>query len=312
MVPNARLGQWTQSRVVRLALAWLLVLVSGAPAAVPRGPSAAAAPARLKVVAAENFYGDIVGQLAGDHVSITNILSDPTVDPHEYETNAWDAAAVANARLVIQNGLGYDTFIDHLVAASPNPQRKLIVVADLTGHHSGDNPHLWYDPATIPEVARAVVQYLTQVDPEGASSYWDRYRAFQVTLRPLAEKVAALRARYAGAPVAVTEPVFNYMAQAIGLDVLTPEAFQKAIEDGEDPPAAAVARMQDQLRSHRVRVLLYNTQAVSPITTRVQQLATQAGVPVVGVSETEPPGKSYQQWMLGQLDALAAALGQRR
>jgi len=273
-------------------------------------PSASAAPpSRIVVVAAENFYADIVGQIAGDHVKLTSILSDPNVDPHEYETNARDAAAVANARLVIQNGLGYDTFIDRLIAASPNPSRRLIVAGSLTGHKPGDNPHIWYDPATMPKVAQAVVEFLTQIDPGSAASYHDRYRVFQASLRPLTQKIATLKAQYAGMPVAVTEPVFNYMAQTIGLNVLTPMAFQKAIEEGQDPPVAAVAQMEDQLRKRQVRVLLYNTQTISPITMRMQQLAKQAGIPVVGVSETEPPGKSYQQWMLGQLEALDGALG---
>jgi zinc/manganese transport system substrate-binding protein len=274
-------------------------------------PSArAATPGRIVVVAAENFYADVVGQIAGDHVALTSILSNPNIDPHEYETNARDAAAVANARLVIQNGLGYDTFIDRLLAASPNRGRKIIVVADLTGHHQGDNPHIWYDPATMPKVAQSVVEFLSETDPGSAASYRDWHRLFQVSLRPLTQKIATLKARYAGVPVAVTEPVFNYLGQEIGLNVLTPMKFQKAIEEGVDPPAAAVAQMEDQLRQHRVRVLLYNTQTVSPITTRVRGIAKQVGIPVVGVSETEPPGKSYQQWMLGQLEELEAALGQ--
>jgi zinc/manganese transport system substrate-binding protein len=272
----------------------------------------AASPSRIGVVAAENFYGDIVGQLAGDRVALTSILSNPTVDPHAYETTARDAAAVANARLVIQNGLGYDTFVDRLVAASPNPHRTLLVVARLTGRRSGDNPHLWYDPATMPALARAVVEVLVRADPAGAAFYRDRHRAVQASLRALARTVGALKARYAGTPVAATEPVFTYMAQAIGLTILTPVAFQKTIEEGEDPPAAATARMEDQLRTHRVRLLLYNTQTVSPVTARMQQLAREVGVPVVGVSETEPPGRSFQQWMLGQLEAVDAALARQK
>jgi len=283
---------------VVIALA-CLVAVSSAPAAPP---------SRIGVVAAENFYADIVAQIAGDHVALTSILSDPNVDPHVYESSVKDAVAVANARLVIQNGLGYDTFIDRLIAASPSRRRTLIVVARLTGHKPGDNVHLWYDPPTIPKVARAVVEFLTQADPGSAASYRDRYRLVQRSLEPLTQKIAALNARHAGTPVAATEPVFGYMAHAIGLNVLTPPAFQKPIEEGQDPPAAAVARMLDQLRTHQVKVVLYNTQTISPITVRVRQLAKEAGVPVVGVSETEPPGKSFQQWMLGQLDAVDAAL----
>jgi zinc/manganese transport system substrate-binding protein len=271
-------------------------------------PAAPMAP-RIIVVAAENFYGDIVGQLAGDHVAVTSIISDPNVDPHEYETNARDAAAVANARLVIQNGLGYDAFMDRLMAASPNPQRKLIVVADLTGHKKGDNVHLWYDPPTMQKVAQAVLDVLLQIDPGNATSYRNWYRAFLPSLTPLNQAIAGLKAQHAGTPVAATEPVFGYMAEAIGLKVITPMEFQKAIEEGQDPPAAAMAQMEDQLRKRQVKVLFYNTQTVSPITTRVQQLAKQVGVPVVGVSETEPPGKSYQQWMLSQLEQLRRALG---
>jgi zinc/manganese transport system substrate-binding protein len=288
--------------VAMIALVGMTLL--GAPRTVP----AASVASRIIVVAAENFYGDIVGQIGGDHVAVTSIISDPNVDPHEYESSARDAAAVANARLIIQNGLGYDAFLDRLMKASPNPQRKLILVAELTGHKKGDNVHLWYDPPTIPKVAEAVLQTLLEIDPGNATSYRNWYRAFQVTLPALPQAIAALKAQYAGTPVAFTEPVFGYMAEAIGVRVITPIAFQKAIEEGEDPPAAAVAQMEDQLKQRQAKVLLYNTQTVSPITTRIQELAKKAGVPVVGVSETEPPGKSFQQWMLSQLDALRAAL----
>jgi len=260
------------------------------------------------VVAAENFYADVVGQIAGDHVTITSIISDPNVDPHEYETNARDAAAVAQASLVVMNGLGYDDFVTRLMKASPNPARKVIVVQALTGHRDGDNPHVWYDPSTMPTVAQAVTDALTQVDPTDARSFHGWLGLFQRSLRPLTDKIAALRARYSGAPVAVTEPVFGYMAAAVGLRVLTPEAFQRAVEDGDEPPASAIAQMDDQLRTHQVKVLLYNIQTVTPITTKVQQRARQLGIPVVGVSETEPLGKSYVQWMLAQLDALDASL----
>ena len=285
--------------IVLLALG---VIPVSAPAAAPAG--------RIVVVAAENFYGDIVGQLGGDHVAVTSIISDPNVDPHEYESSAKDAAAVANARLVIQNGLGYDAFMDRLMKASPNPQRRLIVVADLTGHRKGDNVHLWYDPPTIPKVAQTVYEALVQIDPGDAASFRNRYRAFQASLPPLTQAIDGVRAQYTGTPVAATEPVFGYMARATELNVITPVAFQKAIEEGGDPPATALAQMEDQLKQHQAKVLLYNTQTVSPITTRVQQLAKKVGVPVVGVSETEPPGKSFQQWMLSQLERLRIALGQ--
>lgn len=288
--------------VVMIAIVGVGVL--GAPRAVPAAP----VPSRIIVVAAENFYGDIVGQIGGDHASVTSIISDPSVDPHEYVTNAKDGAAVANARLVLLNGIGYDDFMNRLLAASPNPRRKVIVVAELTGHRKGDNLHLWYDPPTIPKVAEVVMETFVQIDPGDAAFFRNRYGAFRASLLPLTQAIASIKASYSGAPVACTEPVFGYMAAALGLNVLTPIEFQKAIEEGEDPPAWGLARMEDQLKAHQVRVLLYNTQAVSPIATRVRELAKRAGIPVVGVSETEPPGTSFQQWMLFQLDALRAAL----
>jgi zinc/manganese transport system substrate-binding protein len=280
----------------------LTVLLNGYSA--PASPSS-----RIVVVAAENFYGNVVSQIAGDHVAVTSIISDPSVDPHEYETSARDAVAVANAQLVIENGADYDAFMEHLLAASPNPSRKVINVADLTGHKAGDNPHLWYDPAIMPKVAQTVFETLLQIDPANATSYRDWYGAFQASWPQLTQAIAQLKAQYAGTPVAATEPVFGYMAQAIGLNVITPEQFQKAIEDGNDPPASALAQMEDQLKTHQVKVLLYNTQTISPVTTRVQDLARRVGIPIVGVSETEPPDKSFQQWMLSQLSELRAALG---
>ncbi len=276
----------------------------------PHAARAVPAASLVVIVAAENFYGDIVGQIGGDHVAVTSIIIDPNVDPHEYETNAKDAAAVANARLIIQNGLGYDAFLDRLMKASPNPHRKLIVVAELTGHTKGDNVHLWYDPSTIPNLAQAIFEALVQIDSANTTSYRNRYRAFQASLPALTQAIAGLKGQYAGTPVAATEPVFGYMAQAVGLNVITPTAFQKAIEEGEDPPAAAIAQMEDHLKKRQVKLLLYNTQTASPITKRVQQLAKQAGVPVVGVSETLPPGKSFQQWMLSQLEQIRLALSQ--
>ncbi|HKV45746.1 MAG TPA: zinc ABC transporter substrate-binding protein [bacterium] len=298
------------SRSARLAAVSVMMIELGALGGPHSAPVASGA-SPIVVVAAENFYGDIVGQIGGDHVVVTSIISDPTVDPHEYESNARDGVAVADACLVVQNGIGYDEFMNRLEAASsPNPRRRVIVVADLTGHRKGDNPHLWYDPPTVPRVAEAVLDALVQIDPGDAGSYRNGHRAFRASLTPLNEAVASIKARYHGTAVALTEPVFSYMAAALGLNVVTPLAFQKAIEEGEDPPAAALAQMEDQLKGHQAKLLLYNTQTVSPITLGIQALAKRVGVPVVGVSETKPPKKSFQQWMLSQLDAVRAALAQ--
>ena len=273
------------------------------------GYAPAWAAARIPIVAAENFYADVIGQIAGDHAVLTSIISDPNADPHEYETNARDVAAIARARFVVMNGLGYDGFMTKLMRASPNPTRAVVVVGTLVGRKDGDNAHVWYDPATMLRFARAVTDILARIDAANARSYHGRLLLFETSYRPFTEKVASLRAKIAGTPIAVTEPVFNYMAGALGLRVLTPHEFQKAIEEGQDPPARAMAAMEDQLRTHRVKVLMHNTQTVTPITEKIKRDAKQLGIPVVGVSETLPPGGlNYQRWMITQLDELDKAL----
>jgi len=293
----------TTAVIVAACLAAWIVSVS------VRGGFAATAPSdRPIVVAGENFYGDVTSQIAGNHVAVISIISNPNADPHEYESSANDAVEVARARLVIMNGLGYDDFVTRMISASPNPNRQIINVQLLLGHKTGDNVHLWYDPATMPKVAQTITDALIKIDPANTQYYNDWLGQFQKSLDPLHEKIAQMRAKYAGTPVAFTEPVFGYMAAAIGLKVLTPEAFQRAIEDGTEPPASAIAQNDDLYRTHQVKVLLYNVQTVTPITTNVQKRAKELGIPVVGVSETEPLGKTFQDWMLSQLNELDAAL----
>lgn len=281
---------------------------AGAPGA---APAAEAASMRIPIVAAENFYTDVIGQIAGDHAVLTSIISDPNADPHEYESSARDVAAIARARLVIVNGIGYDDFMKKLLRASSNPSREVIVVATLVGRKDGDNKHVWYEPRTMLRFTGTMTDTLGRIDPDNAHWYRDRLRLFERSYKPFTDKVAALRAKIAGTPVAVTEPVFGYMAEALELKVLTPESFQKAIEEGADPPARAMARMEDQLHAHQVKVLVYNSQTVTPLTEKVKRDARQLGVPIVGVSETLPPGLNYQRWMISQLEALEQALGAR-
>lgn len=267
----------------------------------------AQAAAPIPVVAAENFYGDVIRQIAGDRVRLTSIISDPNADPHEYESNARDMAAIAQARLVVINGMGYDGFMLKLLRAAPNPARDVMDVSKLTGVKEGDNWHLWYDPMTIVKFARAITDFLVRVDAANARSYRDGLSRFERSGRPVADKVAALRARFPGTPVGATEPIFEYLARALGWKILTSKEFQKAVEEGQDPPARAVAEMEDQLRTRAVRMLVYNVQTVSPVTERIRKEARRLGIPVVGISETLPPGLTYQGWMLKQLDALERA-----
>ncbi|HEV2439303.1 MAG TPA: zinc ABC transporter substrate-binding protein [bacterium] len=273
-----------------------------------RGIPAAAAPARIPVVAAENFYGNVVGQIAGDHVLLTSIITDPNADPHEYESSTRNMAAIARARLVIINGMGYDGFMPKLLRATPNPAREVMDVSQLAGKKAGDNWHIWYDPTVMPKFARAVTDFFVRIDAANARSYQNRLRLFEASYKPFTSKVAAMRARFAGTPVGATEPIFENMAAPLVFKILTSKEFEKAVEEGEDPPARAVAEMEDQLRKHAIKVLIYNVQTVSPVTERIRKDAGRLGIPIVGVCETLPPGLSYQRWMLKQLDELEQAL----
>jgi zinc/manganese transport system substrate-binding protein len=264
---------------------------------------------KINAVAGENFYGDLVSRVGGDLVSVTSILSDPNVDPHSYESSTLNAQQVADATLVVENGLGYDAFLDHLVGASPRSDRQVVNVQSLLGLADGVNPHVWYDPATMPKVARAVADSLEKLAPASKSTIEANLKTYLDSLAPLTDKIAELESRYPNMPVAFTEPVPGYLVAALGWQSLTPEGFAKAIEDGTDPAPADVATLQDLLTGHMVKILLYNSQATSPTTEAIKGLAQSSGVPVVGVSETIPKiGESFVDWQVAQLNAIESAL----
>ena len=277
----------------------------------PGGATPVASGPPLAVMGTENFYADLLTQIGGSRVQATSLLNDPNADPHEFETSPQDAALVADARLVIVNGIGYDDFMQQLLGAAPDPTRVVINVQQLLGVGDDVNVHIWYDPGTMPKVAQAAAAALGQLDPANAAYYDANEQAYLASLKPLTDEIALLKSKYSGAPVAFTEPVAGYLAAAIGLQVLTPEAFQKAIEEGTDPAPADVAAEQDLLTGKKVKVLLYNSQVTSPITQQVHDLAVQNGIPVVGVAETMPPAyQHYVDWQLAQMQALQAALAQ--
>jgi zinc/manganese transport system substrate-binding protein len=263
----------------------------------------------LQVVAAENVYGDIVSQIGGAHVSVTSILSDPNADPHLYEPGTRNGLAVATAKLVIQNGLGYDAFMTRLEAASPNKQRIVITIADALGI-KGDNanPHLWYDVPELNRIATAIASGLERADPGHSAAYRTGLTRFTTSLAPLRHEVALIKTAFAGKPVAYTEPVPGYLTSAAGLVNLAPDEFTRAIEDGSEPPPQAVAAMTALTTRHKIKALLYNSQTISPITQRIRDAALKAGIPVIPVTETLPPHQSFQQWQLAQAKQLYAAL----
>ncbi len=298
-----------RSRGARLALCLGPVLLLAFASCSSSGSPAGGSGGKINAVAGENFYGDLISRVGGDLVSVTSILSNPNVDPHTYESTSQNTLAVADATLVVENGLGYDSFVDLLIGASPRADRKVIDVQTLLGLPNGVNPHVWYDPSTMPKVARAVADALEALQPASKTKVEANLETYLGSFAPLTAKIAELKARYPGTPVAYTEPVPAYLLAALGFPVLTPEGFAKAIESGTDPAPSDVAAQQDLLTSHKVKILLYNSQAVSPVTDSIKTLAAESGVPIVGVSETMPPGDSFVGWQLAQLDSIESALG---
>jgi zinc/manganese transport system substrate-binding protein len=242
-------------------------------------------------------------------VHVTSILSDPNADPHLFEPGSSNGLAVSTAAVVIQNGVGYDAFMTKLENASPNSKRSVLTIADVLGVHGHDaNPHLWYDVPALGRVAGAIASALERTDPAHIAAYKVGLTRFDASLGPLRREVARIRASYGGSAVAYTEPVPGYLLDAAGLKNLAPSSFTHAIEEGTEPSPQAVAAMNALMTKRQIKVLLYNNQAVSPITSRVRAEAARAHIPVVGVSETVPPHQTFQQWQLSQVRQLAAAL----
>ena len=261
----------------------------------------------VKVVAAENFYGDIAAQIGGANVAVTSILTNPDQDPHLFEASPDTAKALADAKIVVVNGVDYDPWMEKLLKANAAPGRKEVVVGPLVGHKPGDNPHLWYSPAYVTAAAKAIAADLDAVDPAHKADYDKGEAQFLDSLKPLEAKIAAMRAKYAGQPVTASEPVFGYQAMLLGLKVHN-EKFALAVMNNTEPSASQVAGFENDLKGHKVKAMLYNAQASEPAVQRLVQMAKDNNIPVVGVSETEPANSTYQQWMIGQLDALDAAL----
>ena len=256
----------------------------------------------LQVVAAENFWGSLVQQIGGSHVQVLSIVSDPNADPHEYESNATDARAVATANYVIENGAGYDSWADKLIGASSNPSRKILNVADLLGKKDGDNPHFWYNPAYVNEVIAQMERDLISIDPADVSYYEAQYAMLEQSLAPYQGRITSISQQFAGTKVAATEDIFDYLASAANLDLVSPSAFTQAVGEGNDPPASSIVEFENQLTSGDVKLLVYNEQTVTPLTDSMKQLAAKQNIPIVGVTETiQPPMLSFENWMNGQL-----------
>ncbi len=264
---------------------------------------------KILVVAAENFWGSLVGQLGGSKIGLTTIVSDPNADPHEYETNTTAARAVANADYVILNGAGYDSWGEKLISASPRSGRKLLNVAVLLGKKEGDNPHFWYSPTYVDRVIKQMDADLISLSPGNRTYFNDRYNQLLSSLAAYKQTINAIKSRFAGTKVAATEDIFTYMASATGLDLISPPAFTEAVAEGNDPPANSIVVFQQQLSSGQVKLLVYNKQTVTPLTSSIKQLSVNDHVPVVAVTETiQPPNATFQAWMNSQLLNIKKAL----
>ena len=260
----------------------------------------------VRVIAAEGFYGDIAVQIGGDRVTVISILTDPAQDPHDFEITPATARLIADADIVVFNGADYDPWVPDLLAAN-GTQPATIVAADLIGWRDGENPHLWFDPRTIPLVAAALADSLAEIDPARSGEYRARLEAFEQTLATIEALIDDIRQSFEGAAVTATEPVFNLMADAIGLTMLN-ERFQLDITNETEPAARDVADFQASLRNGAAQVLFYNEQVTSDLTIQLLDLARSSGVAVVGVSETLPPNVRYQDWIVDLLERTRAAL----
>lgn len=261
----------------------------------------------VSVVAAENVYGDIADQLGGDGVKVTSLISNPSQDPHLFEASPAIARALSEAQIVIANGADYDPWLEKLLQSAPRAGRVEINAAKLTGRKAGDNPHLWYDPATMPALAKALAAALEKADPAHSADYKSRLETVLASLRVIDQRVAAMRAKYEGQPVTATEPVFGPMLDAIGL-VSRNQHFQLALMNDTEPSAQELAAFETDLKQHKVKVLLNNTQVSEALSERLVATAKSSNVPVVGVTETLPPGRHFHDWVLAELDALDKAL----
>jgi zinc/manganese transport system substrate-binding protein len=274
------------------------------------GSGSDASSGKLQVVAAEDFWGSIAAQLGGDQVEVTSIVTNPAADPHDYEPTSEDARVMAGAQMAIVNGIGYDEWAPKLLAANPDSGRVELTVGDVLGLEDGDNPHQWYSPASVHKVIARITADYKKTDPDH-DSYFDRRRSSFETkgLAEYDELISQIKANYAGTPVGASESIFEPLAPALGLKLLTPTGFLDAIAEGTEPTPADKATTDKQIAAKQIAVWVYNSQNATPDVQRLNEAAKAAGIPVATVTETlTPEGASFQAWMTRELKGLRAAL----
>ncbi|GAC1492853.1 MAG: metal ABC transporter solute-binding protein [Chamaesiphon sp.] len=268
----------------------------------------------VQVVAAENFWGSIASQVGGDRVKVTSLIANPNTDPHDYEPKPTDARLVATARYVIFNGAGYDPWGQKLLDANPVAGRKVLIVSELVNKKEGDNPHLWYSPTYVMQVIDRVTADLKSLDPADAE-YFDQERVHFTTagLKDYKDMLRNIEQKYGGTPVSSTESIFAYLAESLGLKVITPPKFMNAISEGKEPTATDKATFDQQVMQKQIKVFVYNSQNATPDTDALKKKAQSASIPVVPITETLTPATAtFQDWQVAQLKALEQALSQSK
>jgi zinc/manganese transport system substrate-binding protein len=293
----------------RIAIAGLFGVLPLVAAACSQS-AGATRPGVIDAVGAENEYADVLSQIGGKYVQVSSILNNPNTDPHTFESSPSVAEEVSSAELIVQNGVGYDSFMNKIESASPNSARKVIVVQQLLGlPNDTANPHLWYDPKTMLAAAKAMAGALTSLQPAHSQYFQANLTRFDASLSPWFSAIKSFKAAYDGVAVATTEPVADYMLQAMGLDILTPWRLQADIMNGVDPAPQDISFEQSLFSDHKVKVFCYNQQVVDALTSSFRSAALSDGVPVVGVYETMPtPGYNYQSWMVAEVNAIREAV----
>ena len=292
-------------------LSSLVAACSGGGGGAASGPLPCAGTTKPIVVAAENFWGSIATQLAGDKACVASIIVNPDTDPHAYEAKPNDAKLIASAKYFIENGAGYDPWAPKLVDANPVAGRVVLNVGDFTGKKEGDNPHMWYSPPLVDKVIDKITTDLDTIDPADAS-YFDQQKSEYktVALKDYLDTIATIKQKYAGTPVGATESIFSYLADALGLNLVTPYEYLKAISEGTDPSPADKAEVQREISTNSIKVFVFNTQNSTKDVVALVNQAKAKNIPVSTVTETlSPANLTFQDWQTNQLKALLAALG---
>jgi zinc/manganese transport system substrate-binding protein len=295
---------------IAAALAAIVLASAGVASGCAAGSAAPGGDGRLQVVAAENVWGSIASQLAGNRLRVSSVITNPAADPHDYEPTAADARAVAQARMVVVNGAGYDPWMDKLVASNPDDRRVVFDVGDLVGVASGGNPHRWYSPADVQKVIGEIVRDYRKLDPKDAAYFRRRQARFEASgLARYRQLISTIRRKYRGVPVGASESIFTPLSDALGLRLLTPASFLRAVSEGAEPTARDTSTIDRQIARGQIKVWVFNSQNSTPDVQRLTDAARKRGIPVTTVTETlTPDNGTFQSWQSRQLAALEVAL----